>query len=50
MIIMIDWPAHHTAPEIADQIKELTGKRPDLDPTIHPILSKRVKKMDDVGL
>ena len=50
MIIMIDWPAHHTAPEIADQIKELTGKRLDLDPTIRPILSKRVKKMDDVGL
>jgi hypothetical protein len=50
MIIMIDWPAHRTAPEIADQIKELTDKRPHVDPTIHPILSKRVKEMDDVGL
>ena len=27
MAMIIDWHAHHTAPEIADKIKELTGKR-----------------------
>jgi hypothetical protein len=26
MIIMIDWPAHRTAPEIADQIKKINGQ------------------------
>ena len=49
MIIMIDWPAHHTTPEIADQIKELTGKRPHLDPTIHPILSNESRKWTTSG-
>jgi aminocarboxymuconate-semialdehyde decarboxylase len=50
MTMIIDWHAHHTAPEIADQIKELTGKRPHVDAYDSPDLSKRVKEMDDVGL
>jgi predicted TIM-barrel fold metal-dependent hydrolase len=50
MATIIDWHAHHTAPEIADQIKELTGKRPHVDAYDSPDLSKRVKEMDDVGL
>ena len=50
MAMIIDWHAHHTAPEIADQIKELTGKRPHVDAYDSPDLSKRVKEMDDVGL
>jgi aminocarboxymuconate-semialdehyde decarboxylase len=50
MAMIIDWHAHHTAPEIADQIKELTGKRPHVDGYDSPDLSKRVKEMDDVGL
>jgi predicted TIM-barrel fold metal-dependent hydrolase len=50
MDMIIDWHAHHTAPEIADQIKELTGKRPHVDAYDSPDLSKRVKEMDDVGL
>jgi predicted TIM-barrel fold metal-dependent hydrolase len=50
MTLMIDWHAHHTAPEIADQIKELTGKRPHVDAYDSLDLSKRVKEMDDVGL
>jgi predicted TIM-barrel fold metal-dependent hydrolase len=50
MAMMIDWHAHHTAPEIADQIKGLTGKRPHVDGYDSPDLSKRVKEMDDVGL
>ena len=50
MAMIIDWHAHHTAPEIADKIKELTGKRPHVDAYDSPDLSKRVKEMDDVGL
>jgi aminocarboxymuconate-semialdehyde decarboxylase len=50
MATWIDWHAHHTAPEIADRIKELTGKRPHIDGYDSPDLSKRVKEMDDVGL
>ncbi|HTN70999.1 MAG TPA: amidohydrolase family protein [Methylomirabilota bacterium] len=50
MAMIIDWHAHHTAPEIADKIKELTGKRPHVDAYDSPDLSKRIKEMDDVGL
>lgn len=50
MAMFIDWHAHHTAPEIADQIKELTGKRPHIDAYDSPDLSKRIKEMDEVGL
>ncbi|MEX0805382.1 MAG: amidohydrolase family protein [Candidatus Binatia bacterium] len=50
MAIVIDWHAHHTAPEIADKIKELTGKKPHIDNYDSPDLGKRVKDMDAVGL
>ena len=50
MAIFIDWHAHHTAPEIADQIKELTGNRPHIDAYDSPDLSKRIKEMDEAGL
>jgi len=50
MATVIDWHAHHTAPEIADRIKELTGKRPHIDNHDSPDLGKRVKEMDAVGL
>jgi predicted TIM-barrel fold metal-dependent hydrolase len=50
MTLILDWHAHHTAPEIADQIKKLTGKRPHVDAYDSPDLSKRVKEMDDIGL
>lgn len=50
MATVIDWHAHHTAPEIADQIKELTGKRPHIDAFDSPDLSKRIKEMDEVGM
>ena len=50
MATWIDWHAHHTAPEIADRIKDLTGKRPHIDAYDSPDLSKRVKEMDEVGL
>jgi predicted TIM-barrel fold metal-dependent hydrolase len=50
MATVIDWHAHHTAPEIADRIKELTGKRPHVDAYDSPVLSKRIKEMDEAGL
>jgi len=31
MATFIDWHSHHTAPEIADRIKQLTGKAPHID-------------------
>ena len=50
MTTIIDWHAHHTAPEIADRIKELTGKRPHIDAYDSPDLGKRVREMDEAGL
>jgi predicted TIM-barrel fold metal-dependent hydrolase len=50
MATIIDWHAHHTAPEIADRIKELTGKRPHIDAFDSPDLGKRVREMDEAGL
>ena len=50
MATVIDWHAHHTAPEIADRIKDLTGKRPHVDAYDSPVLSKRIKEMDEAGL
>ena len=50
MATVIDWHAHHTAPEIADRIKELTGKRPHIDAHDSPELSKRIKEMDEARL
>ena len=50
MATVIDWHAHHTAPEIADRIKELTGKKPHIDSYDSPDFGKRVKEMDAVGL
>ena len=50
MATFIDWHAHHTAPEIAKRIEELTGKRPHVDAFDSPDFSKRIKEMDEVGL
>ena len=50
MATIIDWHAHHTAPEIADRIEELTGKRPHIDAYDSPDLGKRVREMDEAGL
>jgi predicted TIM-barrel fold metal-dependent hydrolase len=50
MATVIDWHAHHTAPEIADQIQALTGKRPHIDAFDSIELGKRLKEMDAVGL
>jgi len=50
MTTLIDWHAHHTAPEIAERINELTGKRPHIDAYDSPDLAKRIKEMDEAGL
>jgi predicted TIM-barrel fold metal-dependent hydrolase len=50
MVSVIDWHAHHTAPDIADQIKELTGKRPHIDAYDSPEMEKRIMEMDQVGI
>jgi predicted TIM-barrel fold metal-dependent hydrolase len=50
MATTIDWHAHHTAPEIAETIKALTGKKPHIDNYDSPDLAKRIKEMDAVGL
>ncbi|MBM4298562.1 MAG: amidohydrolase, partial [Deltaproteobacteria bacterium] len=50
MATIIDWHAHHTAPEVAERIFELTGKRPHIDAYDSPDLGKRVKEMDEAGI
>jgi predicted TIM-barrel fold metal-dependent hydrolase len=50
MAMIIDWHAHHTAPEVADRIHQLTGKRPHIDAYDSVDLAKRVKEMDEVGI
>jgi predicted TIM-barrel fold metal-dependent hydrolase len=50
MATVIDWHAHHTAPEVADRINQLTGKRPHVDAYDSTDLAKRVKEMDEIGI
>jgi predicted TIM-barrel fold metal-dependent hydrolase len=50
MATYIDWHSHHTAPEIADRIKQLTGKAPHIDSYDSPDFSKRIKEMDEAGV
>src|SRR4030095_2277451 len=49
MATFIDWHAHHTAPEIADRISELTGKRPHIDAHDSADFSHVIKEMEEVG-
>ena len=46
----IDWHSHHTAPEVSERIKELTGKRPHIDALDSPDFSKRIREMDEAGV
>lgn len=50
MATLIDWHAHHTAPEVAERIGQLTGKKPKIDDYDSPELAQRVKDMDAVGI
>lgn len=50
MATWIDWHSHHTAPEVAERIAELTGHKPHIDQFDSSDFSHRVKEMDEVGL
>lgn len=50
MATMIDWHAHHTAPEVAEKIRQLTGKLPHIDACDSPEMAKRIAEMDEAGL
>ncbi len=50
MAMWIDWHAHHTAPEAAAKIAELTGKMPLIDGYDSTDFDMRIKQMDEVGL
>ncbi len=50
MANVIDWHAHHTAPEVAERIGQLTAKKPHIDAYDSPDLAKRVKEMDAAGI
>jgi len=50
MATVIDWHAHHTAPEVAERIALITGKKPNIDAYDSPDFVKRVKDMDEVGI
>jgi 2,3-dihydroxybenzoate decarboxylase len=50
MVTNIDWHAHHTAPEVAERIHALTGKRPHVDAFDSPDFSKRISEMDEAGI
>ena len=50
MATTIDWHSHHTAPEISDRVKELTGKRPHIDAFDSPDFSKRIRELDEAGV
>ncbi|MGH7833697.1 MAG: amidohydrolase family protein [Candidatus Binatia bacterium] len=48
--MLIDWHAHHTTPEVAEDVKRLSGKTAHADAYDSPDFSRRVKEMDAVGL
>lgn len=50
MAILIDWHAHHSAPELLDKVEELGGKRPMADPEDTPDFGQRLKEMDEAGI
>jgi len=50
MSTWIDWHSHHTAPEVAQQITQFTGREPHIDQYDSPDFSQRIKEMDEVGL
>lgn len=50
MAMWIDWHAHHTAPEVAERIASLTGKKPHIDDYDSIDFAERIKQMDKVGL
>src|ERR1051325_10887595 len=50
MAVLIDWHAHHAAPELLDKVVEFGGKRPGGDEYDTPDFSQRLKEMDEAGV
>jgi hypothetical protein len=50
MPMLIDWHAHHTAPEAAERFAAHGGKAPRPDPQDSPDFSQRIAEMDDAGV
>ena len=48
--MLIDWHSHHTAPELAEFLKEKTGKTPHVDAFDSPDFDKRLGELDAVGI
>ncbi|HXG52985.1 MAG TPA: amidohydrolase family protein [candidate division Zixibacteria bacterium] len=50
MAAWIDWHSHHTAPEVAGRLAELTGREVRVDAWDSPDFSRRVVEMDQAGI
>jgi predicted TIM-barrel fold metal-dependent hydrolase len=50
MSLLIDWHAHHTAPELAVRIGQLGGRAPQPDPYDSPDFRPRIAEMDAAGI
>jgi predicted TIM-barrel fold metal-dependent hydrolase len=48
--MLIDWHAHHTAPEVATRLQELTGREARPDPPDSPDFALRISAMDAAGV
>ena len=50
MPMLIDWHAHHTAPEVAEWAGQLSGRAPRPDPYDSPDFARRIAEMDGAGV
>jgi predicted TIM-barrel fold metal-dependent hydrolase len=50
MATLIDWHAHHTAPEVAEQLAALGGRAPRPDAYDSPDFAQRIAAMDAAGI
>lgn len=48
--MLIDWHAHHTAPEIVEEFARLTGRKPPIDAYDSRDFSRRVNELDRAGI
>jgi predicted TIM-barrel fold metal-dependent hydrolase len=50
MAALIDWHAHHAAPELAERIGKATGRTPRADEQDSPDFATRIAEMDEAGI
>ncbi len=50
MPMLIDWHAHHTAPEVAERAGQISGRAPRPDPYDSPDFARRIAEMDGAGV